>query len=161
METNNVYVTALQDSLSKKLEVLQQLLELTQEQEEILGQEEPGMDRFEEIIQEKDQLLREVAELDRGFDSVFAKVGNELKENKYQYQQRILQMQNLIRSITDCGLKLEGLEQKNKASFQQYLSRERQEIKNFMVNNRTANTYYQNMANQHHEWQTYFLDQKK
>lgn len=161
METNNVYVTALQDSLSKKLEVLQQLLELTQEQEEILGQEEPGMDRFEEIIQEKDQLLREVSELDRGFDSVFAKVGNELKENKYQYQQRILQMQNLIRSITDCGLKLEGLEQKNKTSFQQYLSRERQEIKNFMVNNRTANTYYQNMANQHHEWQTYFLDQKK
>lgn len=161
MEENNVYVTALQDSLSRKLEVLQQLLELSQEQETILGQEEPDMDRFDEIVQEKDGLLRELAELDRGFDSVFAKVGNELKENKYQYQQRILQMQNLIRSITDCGLKLEGLEQKNKNAFQQYLTRERKEIKNFNVNNRTANTYYQNMANQHHEWQTYFLDQKK
>ena len=78
-----------------------------------------------------------------------------------QNQQQITEMQNLIRSITDTGLQIEGQEHRNKTAFQNYLTGARQEIKQFTTNNQTANAYYHNMANQHQTWQSYFVDQKK
>lgn len=161
MDNTTVYVTALQNSLQKKLDVMKKLLQATQEQSDVLGQDEPDIDSFEDIMQEKEELLREIAELDKGFDALFSKVGTELKEKKYQYQEQIKQMQNIIRSITDCGARLEGQEKRNRDSFQNYLIGARKEIREFKVSNKTATSYYQNMANQHREWQSYFMDQKK
>lgn len=157
----SVYVTALKTSLMKKSDVMNLLLAASQEQGRIFKEEEPDMERFNEIIAEKDAFLREIAELDKGFDSIFARIGEELKVQKYQYQPMIQEMQNLIRSITDTGMQVEGQEQKNKIAFQSYLAGERKEIKSFKTNNKMATSYYQNMANQHREWQSYFLDQKK
>lgn len=161
MDNTGVYVSALQESLQKKLEVLSSLLKLTNEQGKILAEQKPDMDRFDVIIGEKDQLLQSMETLDRGFESLFAKIGNTIKDNKYQYQQQITEMQNLIRSITDTGLQIEGQEHRNKTAFQNYLTGARQEIKQFTTNNQTANAYYHNMANQHQTWQSYFVDQKK
>ena len=143
MDNIGVYVSALQESLQKKLDVLLELLKLTKEQGAILKEKEPDMDRFDEIIQEKAKLL------------------DTLKNNKYAYQTQITEMQNLIRSITDTGVQIEGQEHRNKTAFQQYLTGARHEIKEFTVNNHVANSYYHNMANQHQSWQSYFLDQKK
>ena len=157
----SVYVTALRTSLVKKADVMNRLLASSQEQGRILKEEEPDMERFHQIIVEKDAALREITELDKGFDSVFARIGEELKVQKYQYQPMIQEMQNLIRSITDTGMQVEGQEQRNKTAFQAYLAGERKEIKSFKTNNKMATSYYQNMANQHREWQSYFLDQKK
>lgn len=161
MDNTGVYVSALQESLQKKLEVLSSLLKLTNEQGRILAEQKPDMDRFDVIIGEKAQLLQSMETLDRGFESLFAKIGNTIKDNKYQYQQQITEMQNLIRSITDTGLQIEGQEHRNKTAFQNYLTGARQEIKQFTTNNQTANAYYHNMANQHQTWQSYFVDQKK
>lgn len=167
MENIAVYITAMQDSLQKKLDLLNRLLELTQEQGDIFRQEEPDLDNldsldsFDSIMQKKDELLQEMLELDKGFDALFVKIGTELKANKYQYQEQIKQMQNLIRSITDCGVRLEGMEKKNRDAFQEYLSGARKEIRDFKSNNKMATSYSQNMANQHRQWQSYFMDQKK
>ncbi len=157
----SVYVTALKTSLLKKSDVMNRLLAASLEQGKILKEESPDMERFHQLIVEKDAFLREIAELDKGFDSIFARIGEELQIQKYQYQSTILEMQNLIRSITDTGMQVEGQEQKNKTAFQSYLTGERKEIKSFKTNNKMATSYYQNMANQHREWQSYFLDQKK
>ncbi len=157
----NVYINAMKDSLSRKLNVVKSLLQLTKKQEELLRQESLDMGEFNSIITEKEKVLRELKELDKGFDALFARCDNELKEKKYFYQSQILEMQNLIRSITDCGIQIEGLEKKNKELFQQHMTGARKEIKSFKVSNKTASSYYQNMANQHREWQSYFLDQKK
>ena len=56
MDNIGVYVSALQESLQKKLDVLLELLKLTKEQGAILKEKEPDMDRFDEIIQEKAKL---------------------------------------------------------------------------------------------------------
>ena len=161
MDNIGVYVSALQESLQKKLDVLLELLKLTKEQGAILKEKEPDMDRFDEIIQEKAKLLDNMETLDRGFDALFAKAGDTLKNNKYEYQTQITEMQNLIRSITDTGVQIEGQEHRNKTAFQQYLTGARHEIKEFTVHTNLANSYYHNMANQHQSWQSYFLDQKK
>ena len=66
MDNIGVYVSALQESLQKKLDVLLELLKLTKEQGAILKEKEPDMDRFDEIIQEKAKLLDNMETLDRG-----------------------------------------------------------------------------------------------
>ena len=44
---------------------------------------------FHLLIDEKDKLLETMEILDRGFESLFAKIGTTIKDNKYQYQQQI------------------------------------------------------------------------
>ena len=46
MDNTGVYISALQESLQKKLEVLDSLLKLTNEQRKILSEQDPDMDRF-------------------------------------------------------------------------------------------------------------------
>ena len=77
------------------------------------------------------------------------------------HKSEILKMQNLIRSITDTGVQLESLEQQNKTKFNTFIRNKRHAINDFKQSNRVATSYYQNMSNQHREWQSHFLDQKK
>lgn len=156
----NVYVSALQDSLRKKKEVLQALRELTGEQQTVLQQESVDIDRFEELMEKKDQRISELNALNAGFQSLFQKVENDLKDKRYQYEKQIRQMQENIRQITDLSVQIEGMEHQNRDAFQAYLMKERKEIQAGRASSRTAISYYQNMPNQHHEWQTYFMDQK-
>ena len=82
-DNTGVYISALQESLQKKLEVLNSLLKLTNEQGRILSAQEPDMDRFDSIIDQKDSLLQTMETLDRGFESLFARIGTTIKDNKY------------------------------------------------------------------------------
>lgn len=161
MGDSSVYVTVLQDSLQKKLDILKKLLTLTTKQAQVLSTDDMDMDRFSDLVQKKQVLLDQLLELDQGFSALYTKLGNEIKENKYKYQIQIQQMQNLIRAIMSTGVQIEGLEQKNKIAFDKNIARQRQNIRNFKVSNKTAVSYYQNMANQHHDWQSYFVNQKK
>lgn len=156
----NVYISAMQDSLRKKKEVLQCLLDLTREQQEVLRQETVDSDRFEELMESKEGQITQLNTLNAGFQSLFQKIGDTLGDQKYQYEKQIRQMQEEIRSITDLSVQIEGLEHQNRDAFQAYLMRERKEIRSGRASSRTAVSYYQNMPNQHHEWQTYFMDQK-
>lgn len=157
----NVYVSALQDSLCKKQEILQKILELTKEQQTVFAQGTPNLDRFDKLMDEKDEWIAELNRLDKGFQSLFQKVGDILPEKRYQYEKQIKQMQEHIRAITDLGVQIESVEHQNRDTFQQYLLKERKEIRTGRASSRTAVSYYQNMPNQHHEWQSYFMDQKK
>lgn len=156
-----VYVSALQDSLRKKKEVLQKLYDLTKQQAEVLAQEVVDTDRFDELMEEKDGEIAVLNSLNAGFQSLFQKIENTLQDQRYEYEKQIRQMQEDIRAITDLGVQIEGLEHQNRDAFQAYLMKERKEIQAGRASSRTAVSYYQNMPNQHHEWQAYFMDQKQ
>lgn len=156
-----VYVSVLQDSLHSKWEVLKALLDLTQQQEKVLSQENVDTDAFDELMQKKEVLIERLEKLDSGFQELFDKIGTALKGEPQQYKTQILDLQDHIRKITECGVKIQRLEQTNKEKFALFLSQKRKEIREFKVSNKTAVSYYQNMANQHHDWQSYFLDKKK
>lgn len=162
MDNNiSVYITALQDSLRNKWDVLKEILHLTEQQEKILNAEEMDWDSFDALVQEKGEFLGKLDELDNGFEELFGKIGTTLKENATQYKPQILELQNSIRVVTECGVKIQALEKKNKDRFAITVASKRKEIKDFRMSNKTATSYYQNMANQHHEWQSYFYDKKK
>lgn len=67
------------------------------------------IDVFEQLMAQKEKALGEINILDKGFDSVYHKVSPYLEQDKQSYRSAILEMQNLIRVITDCGVKIEGL----------------------------------------------------
>lgn len=161
MDNSSVYVTVLHDSLARKVDIVKEILELTKEQKEILSAPEMDSDRFDDITDKKGARIEEILEIDKGFDSVFGRVQDELKSNKEEYRIQIIEMQNYIRVITDMSIELESLEQSNKLKFDEFVHKKRSEIKDFNVNNRTASSYYKNMSNQHQSWQTYFLDKKR
>lgn len=161
MENTGVYISAMKESLKKKQGIMTQLLNYTKEQDQLLRQERMDMERFEQLLEQKDTLLQQVSTLDNGFTGIFQKISSGLESNKQLYYKDIVEMQAMIRDITDIGVQIEGQERKNKTRFEQYLIKERQEIKKSRQSSRTAVSYYQNMPDQHHAWQTYFMDQKK
>lgn len=161
MDNINTYISVLHGSLRKKLELVKELLELTKEQNMALSKEEVDSDNFEKIVSEKEAKINEVLSIDRGFQSLFDKISNVVKENPGKYRQQIIEMQNFIRTITDLGVEIENLEYKNKEKFKNFIISKRNSIKDFKVSNKTAVSYYKNMSNQHREWQSYFVDSKK
>ena len=161
MDILSVYVDVLHDSLSRKVDIVKEILALTKEQSEILSDEEMDSDRFDKIIDEKGVRIDEILEIDNGFNTMFERVRDVLQTDKEKYRSQIIEMQNYIRVITDMNVELESLEQSNKNKFDEFLHNKRSEIKNFNKSNSTAASYYRNMSNQHQSWQTYFLDKKK
>lgn len=161
MENINVYITVLHDSLSRKVDVVKEILKYTKEQNKILSSDDVDVDRFDDIISEKGILINKLEELDNGFDTTFDRVKEELKNNKDMYKSQILEMQNYIRVITDMSVEIESLEQSNKTMFADFLHGKRKEIRKFNVNNKIAASYNSNMPHQHQDWQSYFLDKKK
>lgn len=155
-----VYISVMKDSLQEKCDVLKEILALTQEQEQVLSHLGENPDAFDEILEKKGRLIQRMQELDNGFDSLFQKAGDAIREAKQYYKPQIMEMQNAIRVITDYSVQIQALERKNKVKFENFVAAKRKEIRDFKVSNKTANSYYQNMANQHHQWQSYFMDKK-
>lgn len=161
MDNINTYISVLHGSLRKKYGLMKELLGLTKEQSRILDSEETDIDSFDTLVNRKEVKINEVLELDKGFNAVFNKVGNLIKESPGQYRQQILEMQNLIRTITDIGIEIENIEHRNKDKFDKFILLKRNSIKDFKISNKTAVSYYQNMPGQHREWNSYFIDSKK
>ena len=69
-------------------------------------------------------------------------------------------MQSLITKITDIGVKISVLEQKNRGLFQQKLQEKKQGIRQFKVGKKTADTYYKNMIKMQ-TGASYFFDKEK
>ena len=154
------YVRMLMDVLAKKEVHLTKLLELTTEQEALLKEEEFKEAEFAILIEKKSGHLRKIEEVDNGFQSIYNRVSEEMKERKEDYKEQILTMQELITKVTDLGVKLSALENKNKAAMEARLQGKKQSIRQFKVSKQTANTYYKNMIGMQ-TGASYFMDQKK
>lgn len=156
-----VYISAMIDSLQKKKNIVSQLCVQTQEQQELLQSDQMAIEQFDAIMDQKAELIEQMQECDQGFDVLFQKIGPVLRDKKDEYQSQIKKMQQLIREITDFGLKIEQLEKSNRNLFEAYLLEQRKAIGQGRASNRSAITYYQNMPDQHRSWQTYFMDKKQ
>ena len=161
MTENEAYVLLLEDTLKKKKEILLFLLEQTKRQQKALVGAKMDADVFESVLKEKKVKIDELAELDEGFDSIFSRVGDEMRENKEKYKQNILNMQALIKEITDLSMQIQTLEHKNSERFKLHLSMEKSQIRDVKMSSKMATSYYQNMANQHQAQDSYFFNQKK
>ena len=78
MELNHsgkqTYIQLLIDSLGKKQEVLSELMQLTKKQESILDMENFDEDEFLSTISLKEDQIKGLSDLDRGFELVYDRI---------------------------------------------------------------------------------------
>lgn len=154
------YLKILEESLSKKLSVLQALLEASNRQSVLADEEEFDLDAFEETMDQKEALLSQLEELDEGFDSVFRKIETKVKENQDLYKNEIGALQQLIRQCTDISVEIQAAEERNKAKLSVKFADQQKEIRQIKTTNKVAATYYKSMTNTQTA-DPYFMDQKK
>ena len=134
------------ESLSKKINILEQLLSYTKEQEALLEEEEWNMEEFQQLLDKKGELIDVLNTMDEGFEQVYERMEEEINGNKEKYTTEILLMQQRIKMITDVSIKLQELEYKNKEKIEAEFSKKRNEIKNFRQSKDSVNKYYRTMS---------------
>jgi hypothetical protein len=154
------YINILVDSLRKKEDILDRLIRLTEEQERITAADDAEMDGLEAAFAEKEACIAQLNQLDEGFEKVYLHVKEAFESDKEQYKDQILLLQDLIRSVTEKGTRLQALELKNRSRFQLFFANRKKEIKNFKLSSKTVDNYYKNAMNQQ-TGESFFLDKKK
>lgn len=140
------YLMIMVESLSKKITILEQLLEYTKEQEVLLEQQEFQMEEFGQLLDKKGELIDVLNTMDEGFEQVYERMEEEIKGRKEEYSAEILLMQQRIKNITDLSIKLQELEHKNKEKIEVQFSQKRNEIKTFRQSKDNVNKYYRTMS---------------
>lgn len=148
------------ESLEKKCAVLETILSDSKEQEVLTKAEEFDVERFDLLVEHKDELLKCMDDLDLGFDSLFSKVKDELLANTKSYTTEIKKMQNLITTTVDFGAQISATEMRTKNELSNSINRQRQILSKRRVSSKSVMDYYKT-SNQLNNLQPFFLDQKK
>ncbi|MBE5967376.1 MAG: hypothetical protein E7255_10530 [Lachnospiraceae bacterium] len=156
----SAYIHILGDSLEKKVSVLDQLLEATLLQEKYLAENPSDMNDFEHAYTVKEALLEKLDKLDEGFELIYRHVREELSSQQVHQKEEILSLQELIRQVTEKSTQIQAIEMRNRNKLDSYFSKQKESIKSYKVNSKTASSYYKNMADQH-SGESYFYDKKK
>ena len=147
MDQTGTYVTIMQESLLRKKKYLEQVLSLTEEQERIAKEKKFDEQVFGDIIDNKDVLINNINEIDKGFTSVYDRVRAEVLANQDLYHDELVEMHKLIKECVDLGMRIEVLEERNRATLEQVFAVGFKGIKQVKQSKQVANKYYKSMSN--------------
>ncbi|MDY2698549.1 MAG: flagellar protein FliT [Lachnospiraceae bacterium] len=142
----NNYLNILEDSLKKKIEILERIDEVNQVQSDFLKEEQPDLEAFDKCVDEKDVYIKELEKLDEGFDTLYEKIKQELLGDRDKYADQIKRLQKLITEITDKSVSIQAQERRNKALVEKYFTDQRKELGQVRKSSKAAYGYYQNMS---------------
>lgn len=159
MDTQN-YVDIMIDSLTKKEELLKQIVDYNEAQQTIVIAPEFKEEAFEKNVADKGEVVEKILRLDEGFNSVFNRIKEELQNNKKKYAKDIERLKTLVASVTDLGVRIQAQELRNKQLVEKRFAQMRKELSQAKRTTSTANAYYKNVNNLN-QYESHFLDQKK
>lgn len=160
MEETKRYIQILIDSLAKKERIMQNLYHATSQQEQLIKQQDFSMDDFQEIMELKEGLLKELEDNDEGFQVIYERVHSVIEKEKQLYVNEIKKMQQSISAITQKSVEIQALEQRNKVRLETYFSNKKKELREGVQGVNTTSNYYKVMSNTQVP-ASVFLDQKK
>ncbi len=135
------YITILTESLEKKLVILDELKSLSEQQAKCIS-DEMELEVLDPFIKRKSELIEELEKLDEGFETLYEKISDELKNGKEKYADSIRKMQDLIRKITERSTAIQVQEERNRAGMNSYFTKRRTEVKEGRIGTRAAMNYY-------------------
>ena len=138
-------LSILEQSLEKKLLLLDRILEKSKEQEKLFKDPDLLPEDFERNVEEKGALVDELSGLDAGFEQVFERIRAEIPSHKEEYKGEIKRIQKLIREITARSTSIQAEEARNKELAQRKFTKVRKQIKEARASRQVVNQYYQNM----------------
>jgi len=139
-------LTILSESLDKKLQVLKEIQEYNREQERSFLEETANLDGFDAAIEAKGQLIERLSKLDEGFETVYDRLAEELKDNRDKYKVQIKELQDKIRQVTELGVSVQAQEQRNKKLVEQYFAKAHNNIHQDRKNSKAVYDYYKRMS---------------
>lgn len=140
------YLTLLEESLRKKLQVMDEIQQYNLRQQQIFQSEEVEIDRFDEYVDEKGALIEKLNSLDNGFESLYAKVAKELSENRDQYKDQIKVLQELVTKVTETSVSIQAQEARNKKLIEDFFQKTRDDLRMGRKSSKAAYDYYKNMS---------------
>ena len=150
----------LLQSLEKKTQLLDKIIQQNSVQEDILKQDDLDMDAFDEAINKQGEYMEELDRLDQGFEAVYDRVRAELLQDKSRYRAEIARMQELIQKITDKIVTVNAGNMRNKTLAENQFQKKRTTIGTGASKNRAARNYYNSMNNLNYV-SPQFYDSKK
>lgn len=154
------YLEILEDSLVKKLAVLDEITEYNNEQEALLKREKVSMEELDANMEKKDELIQKLVKLDEGFEALYERVREQLLTDKDIYKEQIRRIQDLISKVTEKSVSVQAQESRNKKLIENYFIKEKSQIRQGRQASKTAFNYYKNMSNSN-AIPPQILDQKK
>ena len=148
------------ESLEKKVRILEQILSISKKQYEVAGAEQFEPDDFDELVNQKDDLLKDMEQLDEGFDRTYQRIKDELPDKKELYRNEIASLQDLIKQTVDLGAQIHASEARAKERMAGAILRTKQEFNQRKVTARTVSDYYKTSNNIKYV-DSIFLDKKK
>lgn len=154
------YVDIMIQSLNKKLQVLDKIIEVNISQKEILENTKAPIEDFDKTVEEKAKLIEQMQQLDSGFEKLYERVQEELNSHKDEYAEAIKTMQSCIRRITDKSMEIQAQEARNKELMVRKFAFVKETAKNVRTNSKVASQYYKNMMKLNYV-APQFMDNKK
>lgn len=154
------YLALLEESLRRKLQVMDEIQEYNLRQQKIFQSEKVDMEKFDEYVAEKGELIDRLTALDNGFEKLYAQVAKELEGGREQYAERIKSLQGLVAEVTDKSVEIQAQEARNKKLIEGYFKSERDGIRKGRQSSKAAINYYKNM-NKSSVVMPVFMDDKK
>ena len=154
------YLTLLEESLRKKLQVMADIQAYNLRQSELFQSNSADLDKFDEYVEEKGRLVDRLTELDNGFEKLYAKVAAQLEGNRALYATQIRTLQGLVKEVTDTSVAIQAQEARNKKLIEDYFRKEREGIRDGRKSSKAAINYYRTMSKSA-VVQPAFMDSKK
>ncbi len=158
--SDNTYIQMLIESQEKKLQLLDEAMTIDEQQMKLIQSEDPDMEELDRSLNEKGRIVEELDRLDDGFESVYAKVREELINNKEAHRDQIKRLQELISQITEKSVKVQATEIRGKEMVERFLKQRRGKLKDSKSSVKVANTYAINMRKMN-RIDSFFVDKKK
>lgn len=156
----DAYLDMLQDSLKKKLEILDSIMRHQREESDMLKMGSMDMETFDQNINEKVALAESIDSLDDGFEQVYDRVREEMINNREKYAVQIKAMQNMIADISEKNVLIQAEENRIRLEVDNYAKRESAALRQRRDNGRAARSYYNNMKKLNYV-DSQFMDKKK
>ena len=141
------YLKILEESLRKKLQVLDEIQAYNEKQKQVFQSDSVELDEFDAAVEEKGKLIEQISKLDEGFEVLYSNVAKELEGNKEKYVTQIQTLKQLVQQVTEKGVSIQAQEARNKALIESYFAREREQIRQGRQASKAAYDYYKNMSN--------------
>ncbi len=139
------YLKILEESLQKKIQLLDVIQAYNEEQYQAFSSDVVDMNKFDEAIDKKGELIEQVLKLDEGFETLYANVASMLKENRAQYALQIARLQQLVQQVTNKSMSVQAQEARNKSLIESYFAKEKKQIGEGRRNSKVAYGYYKSL----------------
>ncbi len=156
----DTYLDMLQDSLKKKLDILNKIIAYQREEMDMLKEESMDMEVFDKSIDKKVALAEGIDKLDDGFEQVYDRIREEMIGHKEKYAVQIRAMQDMIGEVTEKNASIQAEESRIKLAVDNYVRRESAALRQKRDNGKAARSYYNNMKKLNYV-DSQFMDKKK